>query len=73
MAPKVCIKLQMKERVRQEKTERAPAFQGNDGSASYRHIQKLSLFMHRYIYAFLFEIHSYIALLTYRPSAAREG
>lgn len=32
-----------------------------------------SLFMNRYIYTFLFEIYSCIALLTYRPSAAREG
>lgn len=32
-----------------------------------------SLFMHRYVYMFLFEIPSCMALLTFRPSAAREG
>lgn len=38
-----------------------------------QHIQKasLSLYIDTYM-MFLFEIHSYIALLTYRPSAARE-
>lgn len=38
---------------------------------SQTHIE--SLFMHRYVYMFLFEIPSCMALLTFRPSAASEG
>ena len=37
------------------------------------HTESLSLSMIRYTYTFLFEIYSYIALLTYQPSAGREG
>lgn len=49
MAPKVCIKVQMKAQIRQEKTWRASACWCNGRSASHRRIQKVSSCIGMYI------------------------